>query len=283
MTKSSSLSLNLDRIHVAVNKWRDSNFRGLAAAEVDLALSRFLDDIRTYPIVTVQKNYKSLWRVRSSGSRFDHVREFWAPPNEKAQLQRCNEAGSPLLYASEHISTPFSEVEIGLNEVCHLIQYECLSQLSLVDIIPSPLVPLASDHSPVYDDRSLHAYQILRDFLRDEFMRDDDEDRKISYNLTSSFCRIWSGGNGHDGWIYPSVRGGRGLNIALRPDAARLKLRIKKVQIVELSEEVAPSASGKKVIGFLPGSLRSSAKYITSSMVGLVHGDNISWTASHSA
>lgn len=81
------------------------------------------------------------------------------------------------------------------------------------------------------------SYQILREFVRSEFLKPVGKGTEYLHRISSSMCRIWFHSDDSDGWIYPSVQTPSKNNIALKPESARKKLTIKDVSIVRLVQK----------------------------------------------
>jgi len=149
-------------------------------------------------------------------------------------MGRCNAKGCPVLYVSEDINTPFEEFNIGFGEQFYAIKYKCLESLNLKNIVPEELESKDKDGNVIYDKESILSYQILREFVRSEFLKPVGTGTKYLHRISASICRVWFHNNDSDGWLYPSVPSPLKKNAAIKPYSAKKKLQIEDVRIVRL-------------------------------------------------
>jgi len=217
-----------------IEKWRSLDLRKMTDSEIDSELSEFLDSLGVYPVSTRHTTPFKLWRIRRFNYLFKEVSECWEPPVSKAPLGRCNGSGSPVLYVSEDLETPFEELNVQPDEQVYAIKYEAIEKLNLKKIVPEDFVATDNKNNPIYDPDSMLSYQILREFVRSEFLRPVGKGTEYLHRISSSMCRVWFQNDESDGWLYPSVQSTSKSNIALKPKSARKKLKIKDVRIVRL-------------------------------------------------
>ena len=217
-----------------LERWRDLDLRKLTDSEIDNQLSEFLDLLETYPVSTLQITPFKLWRIRKFNYLFKDVEECWEPPPSKTPMGRCNAPGSPVLYTSEDLETPFEELNVDPDEQVYAIKYEVTEKLNLKRIVPKDFVATDIEKKPIYDAESMLSYQILREFVRSEFLRPVGKGTEYLHRISSSMCRVWFHSEESDGWVYPSVQTPSKNNIALKAKSARKKLKIKDVRIVRL-------------------------------------------------
>jgi len=96
-----------------IEKWRSLDLRKKTDSEIDSELSELLDSLKKYDVSRVQKHFLKLWRIRKFKYLFKDVSECWEPPASKTPMGRCNAAGTPILYVSDELKTPF-EGESGV-------------------------------------------------------------------------------------------------------------------------------------------------------------------------
>lgn len=217
-----------------IEKWRNLDLRKLTDLEIDTQLSDFLDTLGTYTVTTLNTIPFKLWRIRRFNYLFKEVAECWEPPPDRVPMGRCNTSGSPVLYVSEDLETPFEELNIQPNEQVYAIKYEVVEKLNLKRIVPKDFIDKNNKNNPLYDPESMLSYQILREFVRSEFLRPVGKGTEYLHRISSSMCRVWFQSDDSDGWIYPSVETPLKNNIALKPEVARKKLKINDVRIVRL-------------------------------------------------
>lgn len=223
-----------EHVMECIEKWRSLDLRKSTDEEIDAQLSGLLDSLGTYSVSTVQTTPFKLWRIRKFNYLFKEVAECWEPPASKAPMGRCNSAGSPVLYVAKDLETPFEELNVQQGEQVYLIKYKAIQSLSLKKIVPEDFIATDSNKKPIYDRESMLSYQILREFVRSEFLRPVGSGTEYLHRISSSMCRVWLNDEQSDGWIYPSVQAPSKYNIALKPSSARKKLQIDDVKIVRL-------------------------------------------------
>jgi len=211
-----------------IERWRDQDLRKLTDSEIDNQLSKFLDSLETYPVHTLQTTPFKLWRIRKFNYLFKDVEECWEPPSSKTPMGRCNAHRSPVLYTSMDLETPFEELNVEPDEQVYVIKYEVTESLNLKRIVSNDFV------ATEYNAKSMLSYQILREFIKSEFLRPVGKGTEYLHRISSSMCRVWFHSEDSDGWVYPSVHAPSKTNIALKARSAREKLRIKDVRIVRL-------------------------------------------------
>lgn len=199
--------------------------------------TNFIDKIGHYPVLTARVTPFKLWRLRKFKNLFKSTDELWEPPNDKTPLGRCNAPGSPVLYTSEDLETPFEELNVKENEQVYGIKFEVKEELNLKKIVSNDFVATDNKGNRIYDDESMLSYQILRDFVRSEFLKPVGKNTEYLHKISSSMCRVWFHDDDSDGWIYPSVQTPGKNNIALKQISARKKLKIVDIRIVRLVQK----------------------------------------------
>lgn len=218
----------------SIEKWRNLDLRKMTDNELDSDFSEFLDSLKTYPVSTLQKSFLKLWRVRKFNYLFKDISECWEPPPNKTPMGRCNADGSPILYVSEQLNTPFEELNIGFREQFYAIKYRSLKHLYLKNIVPKELEATHKNGQPIYDKESMLSYQILREFVRSEFLKPVGKGTEYLHRISASMCRVWFHDNDSDGWLYPSVQSPLEKNVAIKPSSAKNKIEIADLRIARL-------------------------------------------------
>jgi hypothetical protein len=95
------------------------------------------------------------------------------------------------LYLSEDLETPFEELNIQRNEQVYAINYKAYKQLNLKRIVANKFIATDSKNNHIYDPDSMLSYQILREFVRSEFLRPVGKGTEYLYKISSSMCRVW--------------------------------------------------------------------------------------------
>ncbi len=262
-----------------IEKWRSLDLRKKTDLEIDSEMSLFLDSLGIFDMSGVSSHYFKLWRVRKFNSLIKNISECWEPPAKNSKMGRCNAKGSPVLYVSKKLKTPFEEMPIQIEEQVYLIQYKTTQPLNLKRVVPKEFRQTDISGKPFYDKDSMLSYQILREFVRSEFLKPVGKGTEYLHRISASMCRIWFNDSESDGWIYPSVQSPNDFNIALKPEAAHKKLQIKDVRIVKMvnKKEIIKSRNIKDTN--LP--LFDMMKMIIESIFkGIIDKEQITWTPS---
>ncbi|MEC4684226.1 MAG: RES domain-containing protein [Nitrospirota bacterium] len=260
-----------------IEKWRKHDLRKMSDSEIDTELSNFLDSLEVYPVSTTETQPFKFWRIRKFEYLFKDVSECWEPPSSKTPLGRCNSKCSPVLYVSDNLETPFEELNIQVGEPVYTIKYRVTDPLNLKRIVPKELITTDENHKPIYDDQSMLSYQILREFVRSEFLKPVGKGTEYLHKISSSMCRVWFHSDESDGWLYPSVQSNKN-NIALKPESARKKIEIKDIRIVRLVQKEHVSNHIHKFRAHPFYNLVSMA--IETDFKGKVEKDVITWSPS---
>jgi hypothetical protein len=131
----------------------------------------------------------------------------------------------------------------------------------------------------IYDDESMLSYQIIRDFVRSEFLKPVGKDTEYLHKISASMCRVWFHNDKSDGWIYPSVQTPGKSNIALKPQSARKKLKIIDVRIVRLVQKNNVKNHIDKFKSYPFYNIISMA--IETDFIGSIVDENINWSPSN--
>ena len=262
----------------SIEKWRNLDLRKMTDSELDSELSEFLDSLVTYPVSILQKSFFKLWRVRKFNYLFKDISECWEPPPDKTPMGRCNAEGNPVLYISEELNTPLEELNVSFGEQFYAIKYKCLDHLNLKNIVPEDLLSTDKEGQPIYDHESMLSYQILREFVRSEFLKPVGKGTEYLHRISASICRVWFNNNDFDGWLYPSVQSPLEKNMAIKPTSAKRKIKIIDLRIARLvpKNEVKQHKEKFKKHPFYPWTRIA----IETDFRGEITGDIINWVPS---
>jgi len=255
-----------------IEEWRQFDLRKATNDEVDRSLDRLIKRIGQQLLVKVTKKPSKLWRIRKFKKLLREEKEFWEPPSKDAKAGRCNAAESPVLYVSEQLRTPFEECSIKPEDVVYLIKYKAKRSLKLCNVVGQRKLD-----KDLLDENSQVSYEILREFIRSEFMKPVGKGTEYLYKLSAAVCRTLANIESADGWIYPSVAFPAELNIALKGTIARKVMAISDVRIVKLAEGEEAVRSGKIPSAALPvfNKLRMA---IFSEYKAIFREDGVGWT-----
>ncbi len=261
-----------------IEKWRNLDLRKLPNDEIDNQLLDFLNNLVIYTVTTLNTTPFRLWRIRKFNYLFKNIEECCEPPCAITPPGRCNAKGSPVLYTSEDLETPFEELSVKPEEQVYVIKYDVVEELNVKRIVPKAFIEKDNKNKPLYDPESMISYQILREFVRSEFLRPVGKGTEYLHKISASMCRVWFNNEKSDGWVYPSVQTPTKNNFALKPESARKKLKIIDVRIVRLipKENVKNHIDKFKAHPFY--NLISMA--IETDFKGGIENHNISWLPS---
>ena len=171
-----------------IEKWRNLDLRKKEDSEIDKDLSSFLDSLETFGVSIVEKNWFKLWRLRKFNYPIKDVSECWEPPAVNSTMGRCNAKGLPVLYVSEKLKTPFEELVIQSNEQVYIIMYKQIKRLNLKRIISKEFKVTDTNGKTFYDNNSMLSYQILREFVRSEFLKPVGNGTEYLHRISGSMC-----------------------------------------------------------------------------------------------
>lgn len=265
-----------------IEQWRNLDLRKNSDDEVDAALRSFIESLRKFSLSSTEKYFHKLWRIRKLEYLIKDISECWEPPKNVTPMGRCNAKGHPVLYVSEKLKTPFEELSIKPQEQVYLIKYKCKQEnfLTLREIVPKDRIPTDINEEPIYDENSSISYQILREFMRSEFLKPAGKDTEYLYRISGSMCRVWFDRDDIEGWLYPSVQSPNDLNLAIKPEAARSKLEIEDIRIVKMVEKDDVIDSGRSSDDFIPF-FNLLKLVIQSDFKGEIREGEISWHPSN--
>jgi RES domain-containing protein len=185
---------------------------------------------------------------RNEGSKlFSSVSDLWHPPAEQAPRGRLNGAGRPMLYCSDGPSVALFEQRPKAGDLVTIIEF-ALSPLLVIAIgelsqqlhhgrtqLPGSeqLNTAAWLHS--FGDTKVR-YSAALDALLGRWLSEGDP---VYYVLTNWIARFLLTMDDLDGLVYPTVVWDEGLNIALRPCAAKRLLRPQRAFVVRVDDPTA--------------------------------------------
>ncbi|WP_404787343.1 hypothetical protein [Altericista sp. CCNU0014] len=268
------------RIMEIIEEWRHLDFKQSSHEDVDEKLKELIDSFKVILVSGYRSTPQKLWRIRPCNNLKTNISEFWEPPKRKTPLGRCNIEEEPVLYVSENSVTPFEEIKIKPFDTFYLIQYSAREECYFANIVPESLEPREVDtpgSPPLYEGDELVSYQILRDFIRTEFLKPVGEGTQFLHRISSSICRTWFGDDKYDGWRYPSVHLLNNKNIAIKPEKAHKKLEITKIEIVVMiPHELIPNSCTDESHPLVK--MYKSAYNVRCLYEGEISGNTVEWT-----
>ena len=126
--------------------------------------------------------------------------------------------------------------------------------MNLKIVVSDQLVAKDQNGTHLYDESSMISYQILREFIRSEFLKPVGKGTEYLHRISGAICRVWFGSGEFDGWLYPSVHTPAKNNIALKPESAHRKLEIEQVHIIKFikkTDAMTNYETSSKMISFL--------------------------------
>lgn len=205
----------------------------------------------TYP------SHQTMWRVRrvqhdgngTSIPGMNRETDLWEAPAHAVRVRgRLNDVGESVLYAS--VGDPvvaMIEARVPAGERFALIRYQTSRAVTLTSI--------AADAPPDWLPTELvGAHSSVTAFYRDVFAREFDGQNGLAYLLSNRLAKDWFDLPDAivDGWSFPSIAYGRGVNAAFRPVRAH---EVLEVAGVAYCEAVDSALLGRRIkaFGFSPG------------------------------
>lgn len=173
-----------------------------------------------------------------------------SPPINKTERGRCNLAGKPVLYVSDHPSILPQECHIEAGQQFVILQFNRFPDVkediscALLGIEPTHLFgsnPAIEQHEKAMVDFFGNEYSKVREVenqLHKHFVRDDDPSG-LTYKLTSHLCdHSFSKIKNLDAIFYPSIAtNGTGNNYAIKPGVIDKAYEPVKAGLYELSQD----------------------------------------------
>ncbi len=147
------------------------------------------------------------------------------------------------------------EARVPSGERFALIRYETIRAATLTQI--------AADTPPDWLPPELFAtHATVVAFYRDVFTREFDGRNDLTYVLSNRVAKDWFDlpDSAVDGWSFPSIARGRGVNAAFRPVKAHEVLRVVGVAYCE-AVSTGLLGPGIKAFGFSPGPAESERDF----------------------
>jgi hypothetical protein len=207
--------------------WRSFDQTSTSQKEIESTIIELRDRIKRAVTTKRSKQYHSLWRVQAYKEKDHSVRDWSSidallyPPAKLANLGRCNQQCEQILYTATRGETAFDEVGERLCEGTEAVLVEFRATRPLIlDVLVGDFCPVnVESRQPVFTGEELVSYQILREFIRSEFMRPVGASTEYLYRVSAAICKHWTSNDNKDGWVYPSVDSAGGENVALKRDA----------------------------------------------------------------
>ena len=284
MTKSQVVPNPTDVLS-AIEEWRNLDLRKENKDIIQKEFERvFFDVIQWAPLQNI-KGHQAYYRIRKHDKTWENENELWAPSESIARKNRCNFDGEPMLYVSPKASTCFEELGIEAGRQVYIIKYRKRPDipLKLRRLFSKEADPKDLSGVSVHCGDELIAAQILREFIRSEFMKPFCKNRKCKgtdfiYDFTASICSFMTmQQNDLDGFIYPSVVQQKNENVAFFSEGIREKLEIDGVRIVKLIPEDEWYADPRVDAKIWRPILRGKTHFLRSCFKAETSGEQISW------
>lgn len=270
------------KVLAAIEEWRNKDLRKENRDVIQREFNKIFFDIISGVHSKSIDGEKPFYRVREHDKTWETTAELWAPPTDIAKKNRCNFDGEPMLYVSPNGATCFEELDIEKGKQVYVIKYKKKQStgLKLRRIFGKDL-DLNGKGRQSFSEDGLLSYQIIREFIRSEFMKPvckkcDGTD--YIYNFTASICDFLTmQQDGLDGFIYPSVAKQNDENAAFFPERIKKKLDILDVRIVKLISEDEWYVDSRVDAPLWKPVLRGKTHYLRGCFKGHISGKRIKW------
>ncbi|MER2057235.1 MAG: hypothetical protein ABTA16_00345 [Niallia sp.] len=177
-----------------------------------------------------------LYRVRrkQEGIMFNKKSDAWYPHQKYVTArQRLNDVGEPMLYTSVDQSTPFFESKAKVGDSFALIEYAVkrgqsiqATSVGMNEGIPEGML----------NEQGIINNKIIEQFLHTEFTKDVGVGTEYLYRVSTMLAKNFYDIPNCDGYMYPSVAIGKGINVAIKPNSADEKLSLTKITNVIVTD-----------------------------------------------
>lgn len=156
------------------------------------------------------------------------ISQFWAPNQERANLNRLNLKGEPMLYACPNDKIlPIIETSITKNEHFLLIEYENIKNLKLRNITQ---FYTPSDDNVIYTSQIKELFDAMNDFVINlftyKYQKNNESDYyKFTNGIKEELFPILD----YRGYHYPSAYNKNKYNVCLNPNVENVELILKSV------------------------------------------------------
>ena len=213
-----------------IRRFRALNFKTISDEDLFTEISNVLciDNFFAYPVnVRILGKGTEFFRVRKLRGtiipfdNFSIISDMWEPPNEKVtRPERLNKIGESLLYTT--LADPFiaiQEARVQGGDIYALIKYIAKDDVK-VNVIGGGF---EQDELPFNDANSIIVFNLINDFLRDEFSRIVGEGTEYLYRISESIAKDYFDlppRVSQDAWAYSSIQDKHKYNVCFRPDIA---------------------------------------------------------------
>lgn len=230
-----------------IREFRKLNFKVISNSDLFEEINKVLciNGYFSYPINirSVQNNtlFFRVRKIRGTAIPFENFKtlsDMWEPPKDKiTSIGRLNQIGESLLYTS--LGDPYVavyEARIKNGDTYALMKYSSIDTVK-INIIGGEYDP---EHPPFQDDNSMIVYNLINDFLRDEFSRDVGEGTEYLYKISERIAKDYFDlppRETQDAWAYSSIQDRNKLNVCFRPEIAHDLLKLQGAIICKKKED----------------------------------------------
>ncbi|MEK4349669.1 hypothetical protein MKX41_02400 [Paenibacillus sp. FSL R5-0475] len=220
-------SMNTLELLQRLEKYKKVDLKRISQSDLfDLTLT-------TLPILNIcSRNINmgtKLFRVRRkrAGMLFESKLDAWYPdPKYVTEMQRLNDIGEPMLYTSFDQATPFYESKAATGDSFALFEYEVkkdhIIQATSIGMNDGVLGGMLNEQGIIND-------KIIEQFLHTEFTKEVGSGTEYLYRISNMLAKNFYDIPNCDGYMYPSVAIGSGINVAIKPKSVDEKLLLNSV------------------------------------------------------
>lgn len=177
-----------------------------------------------------------LYRLRKieQGKIYKSINELGYPPAKYVKTRgRFNEKGESILYVSFDEITTFHEVKAKVGEEYALIEYEITSEEGINVTAVGMMEPTEIQG---LNETGKVNHKIIEQFLYTEFTKDVGVGSEHLYRISTMLAKNFLDMPNCEGYLYPSVALGRKPNIAIKPEIADEKVKVRSVRNIRVGQ-----------------------------------------------
>lgn len=235
-------SMNTMELLKRLEDYRKVDLKRISESELfDLTL-------KTLPCLNIScRNFQAdtkLFRVRRKhlGMLFKNKNDAWYPDSKYiTERQRLNDVGEPILYTSLDQATPFYESKAKIGDSFALFDY-VVKKGQYIQATSVGMNEVVSE--AMLNEQGKINNKIIEQFLHTEFTKDVGNGTEYLYRISTMLAKNFYDVPNCDGYMYPSVAIGKGINIVVKPESVD-----KKLQLTGVTNVIVTSITDNGVIG----------------------------------
>lgn len=246
-----------------ISTWLDSINKSVDQEQLEAESSKLMQFCHAASVFFSAGKRRFVRARKNAGVKHRYLKpsELWHPPAGLVGLGRANSINQPVLYISNSTAVALTEIRANVGDIVTVGHYKIKEKQEInvmeIGVLGYCHDQFASDlNADVlktlkacgYTEQGLRNFKRLREFLRNEYLR--DENTEDAYKISSALVQGIYKSKGLDGVIYASKQSIEDWNIALTPSAARRSIKLTRCHKI--------SIEGKTNSGFIVRPLETS-------------------------